>query len=66
MNCDDLDKLILLALVLTVVGDALALVAELLSQRCDRKNEFESKKSEQALLARISELEQRVSKLENP
>ncbi|MBP2636555.1 MAG: hypothetical protein H6Q72_2462 [Firmicutes bacterium] len=65
MNCDDIDKLILLALIFTVLGDALALVAELLSQDCDRKNEIENINAEQALLARISELEQRVAKLEN-
>jgi hypothetical protein len=64
MNGNNSDKLILLAIVLTVIGDALALVAELVSQHCDRKNEIESKKAEQALLARINELEQRVKKLE--
>lgn len=66
MICDDLDKLFLLALVLALISDAIALVAELLSLHCDRKNEIESKKAEQTLLARISELEQRVVKLENP
>jgi len=64
MNCDDVDKLVLLSLVFTVLGDALALVAELVSQHCDRSHELESEKAEQALLARINELEQRVSKLE--
>lgn len=64
MKCDDVNRLILLALIFTVIGDALALVAELLAQRCERKEEAEGIESEKEFIVRLKELERRISKLE--
>lgn len=64
MKCDDVDRLVLFAIVLTVIGDGLALIAELLSQRCSRQEQVESENATEVLRAKLNELEQRISKLE--
>lgn len=64
MKCDDIDKLVLASLIFTVLGDFLALVAELATKRCETTQALESKATEQALLSRLDEYERRITKLE--
>jgi len=64
MKCEDVDRLILFAIALTVIGDALAFVAELLSQRCARKEEIKNEKVGKALIARLDDFERRLRDLE--
>ena len=65
MKCEDVDRLVLLAIFLTVIGDALGFVAELLAQRCAKKEEAESEKANRALITRLDEFERRLRTLEN-
>lgn len=64
MKCEDLDNLIILALLLTVIGDALALFAELISQRCGEKEEQEKQERESTVNAELNDLRKRVALLE--
>ena len=64
LKCEDLDNLIILALLLTVIGDALALFAELISQRCDEKEEQEKQERESTVNAELNDLRKRVALLE--
>ncbi|WP_371367760.1 hypothetical protein SRRS_15790 [Sporomusa rhizae] len=64
MKCDDVDRLVLLTLILSVAVDLIALIAELVSQCCEQQEKAESEKAEKALIARLDDFERRISKLE--
>jgi hypothetical protein len=44
MKCSDVNTIIILALILTIIGDSLGLLAELLNQRCTKKEEAKAEK----------------------
>lgn len=64
MKCDVLNRLVILAIVVSLIGDVLALIAGLLSQQCSQQEKVESEKATAALQAKLNELEQRISELE--
>ena len=64
MKCDDVNRLIILALILSIMGDLIALIAELVSQRCEQQEKAEGEKAEKALTVRLDDFERRISKLE--
>lgn len=66
MKCDDLNRLIILAIVFGLIGSVLALGAELLNQRCDKKEEIQQNQEKSALNKRLDDIERRISKLEKP
>jgi NhaP-type Na+/H+ or K+/H+ antiporter len=65
MKCDDVDGLILLAIAVTILGHIIGFGAELLAQRCERKERFRNERTENALSELLTNFEQRISKLEN-
>jgi len=64
MKCSDLDTIIIFALFLTIIGDALGLFGALLSQRCTKAEKVESEKEKNALDTKLKNLEQRIVRLE--
>ena len=64
MNCNNLNRMILLAAFLVAAGDILAFFIELISQRCEKEESIKKENAEQALVARIDELERRLKELE--
>ncbi len=64
MKCHIIDDIILWALVLTVIGDSLGLLGELLNRRCDKKDELEQAKKEEKANQEIEDLRNRISLLE--
>lgn len=65
MKCDYVDRVVVLALVFTLIGDILALGSELLSQRCAEKEELVQRKEKSDLNKKLDNLERRISNLEN-
>ncbi|MCC5466935.1 hypothetical protein [Pelosinus baikalensis] len=64
MKSDDIDNIVIWAIVLTIISDALALFAELLNQRCEKKAEREQEKKEKKFNLEIENLQKRISALE--
>ncbi|MEG6585316.1 hypothetical protein [Dendrosporobacter sp. 1207_IL3150] len=64
MNCDNINKLIIFVITLTIVTDLLALFAEFFSQRCERKAEKEQQRKEKKLNDEIENLRNRIVVLE--
>ena len=64
MKCDIVDDIILWALVLTVIGDSLGLLAELLNRRCEKKDELECEKKEEKVNQELEDLRKRIALLE--
>lgn len=65
MNCNKLvNHIILWALVLTVLGDSLALVAELLNRQCEKEEEKQQAEKDRLLNQELTHLKARVAFLE--
>lgn len=64
MKCDAIDGLILLAIAVTILGHIIGFGAELLSQRCERRENKKNLRAQKDLAAILNDLEQRISKLE--
>lgn len=64
MKTDNIDKIVLLAIIFSLIGDFLGLIAEVLAQRRDRQEESKTENEKTSLLAQITKLEQRLAKLE--
>ena len=64
MKCNIIDDIILWSLVLTVIGDSLGLLAELLNRRCEKKDELEQAKKDKKANQEFEDLRNRISLLE--
>lgn len=64
MKCADIDTIIIWALILTVIGDSLGLLAELLNQKCEKKAERQQQAKEDKVNAELDDLRKRVALLE--
>lgn len=64
MKCDAVDGLILLAIAVTILGHIIGFGAELLSQRCERRENAKKQRTEKDLTEILNSLEQRINKLE--
>jgi hypothetical protein len=64
MKCEDVDKFVVFALVLTLTADIIFLVSELKNQWCDKREKAEGTKKEKELESQIKELNQRITNLE--
>ena len=64
MKCNIIDDIILWSLVLTVIGDSLGLLGELLNRRCEKKDELEQAKKEEKANQELEDLRNRISLLE--
>ncbi|MBP2631894.1 MAG: hypothetical protein H6Q70_2522 [Firmicutes bacterium] len=63
MNCDNLNKWILVSLGLGFIGDVLALFIELVDQRCEKKAETEKKRSDENISKELKELRESSNRL---
>lgn len=63
MNCDNLNKWILLSIGLVVIGDVLALFIELVNQRCEKEAEVEKGKSDENISRELKELRESSNRL---
>lgn len=63
MNCNNLNKWILLSLGLVAIGDVLALFIELVNQRCEKKAEAEREKSDENISRELKELRESSNRL---
>ena len=64
MKCNIIDDIILWSLVLTVIGDSLGLLGELLNRRCEKKDELEQAKKDKKANQEFEDLRNRISLLE--
>lgn len=64
MKCEDLDNIIIWALILTVIGDLLGLYAEVAGRRCGEIEEAEQLEKENRVNAELNDLRKRVALLE--
>lgn len=64
MKCDAVDGLILLAIAVTILGHIIGFGAELLSQRCERRENAKNHRAQKDLTEILNDLERRISKLE--
>jgi peptidoglycan hydrolase CwlO-like protein len=64
MKSDDIDNIIIWAIVLTIIVDSLVLFAELLNQRCEKKAEREQEEKEKKFNLEVENLQKRISALE--
>lgn len=64
MKCDAIDGLILLAIAVTILGHIIGFGAELLSQRCERRENAKNQRAEKDLTEILNNFERRISKLE--
>jgi biopolymer transport protein ExbB/TolQ len=64
MKCNNIDTIILWALILTAAGDLVALFAELLNQRCEKKAEQERQRKEEIMSLELESLRRRIAILE--
>jgi uncharacterized protein YhaN len=64
MKCDNINDIIISAIVLTVIADSLALFAELINQRCEDKAEREQQRKEEKVNQEIENLRKRIALLE--
>lgn len=64
MKSEDIDKLVLLAVIFTFLGDAIALFTELANRRLKKHEDNETQKSEQLIVSKLHELERRIQTLE--
>ncbi|WP_312335271.1 hypothetical protein [Anaerospora hongkongensis] len=64
MKCDAIDGLILLAIAVTILGHIIGFGAELLAQRCERRENKKNLRAQKDLAAILNDLEQRIGKLE--
>ncbi|MBP2657500.1 MAG: hypothetical protein H6Q69_532 [Firmicutes bacterium] len=64
MKSDDIDKIVIWAIVLAIIADSLVLFAELLNQRCEKKAEREQEEKEKNFNLEIENLQKRISALE--
>ncbi|MDD4600168.1 hypothetical protein SDC9_04025 [bioreactor metagenome] len=65
MKCENIDNIVVLALVLTVIGDSLGLLAELMNQRCEKKAERQQQEKETRINEELDALRKRIALLEN-
>lgn len=65
MKCDAVDNLILLAIAVTILGHIIGFGAELLSQRCERRETAKNQRAEKDLTEILNNFEQRIRKLES-
>jgi predicted RNase H-like nuclease (RuvC/YqgF family) len=63
MNCDNLNKWILLSIGLVAIGDVLAFFIELTNQRCEKQDEAERKKSDENISRELKELRESSNRL---
>lgn len=63
MNCDNLNKWILLSIGLVAIGDVLAFFIELVNQRCEKEAEAEKKKSDENISNELIELRESLNKV---
>lgn len=64
MKTDNIDNIVLMAVIVSLIGDILALIAAVLVQRRNRQKESQNENEKKSLLAQVKELELRVAKLE--
>lgn len=64
MKCDDVNRIAVLAIVFALIGDILALGAELLSQRCAKNEEVGKTRETADLNKKLADFERRISRLE--
>lgn len=65
MNCNGLSKLLLCSIIFTVIGDLLAFFAELLNQKCDKKEKRDQQRKEETLSQELDSLRKRIVVLES-
>lgn len=63
MNCENVDRWIILGLVLVLISDLIFLIAEVVSQNCDEQEEKERQEQEKKTEEEISDLRKEVSAL---
>jgi hypothetical protein len=63
MNCDNLNKWILISIGLVAIGDVLAFFIELVNQRCEKKVEVEKEKSDENVSKELKELRESSNRL---
>jgi hypothetical protein len=63
MNCDNLNKWILISIGLVAIGDVLAFFIELVNQRCEKKAEVEKEKSDENISKELKELRESSNRL---
>ena len=64
MKCNSVDNIVIGALVLTIVADCCALFAELVNQRCEKKEKQEQQKKEKNVNWEMNDLRKRITLLE--
>lgn len=64
MKCDNLDNIVILALVFSLLSDLFALFAGLVNRKCNKQNEQQQKKTEKKVQQELADLRQRVALLE--
>lgn len=63
MNCDNLNKWILLSIGLVAIGDVLAFCIELVNQECEKKAEAEKGKNDENISKELKELRESSNRL---
>jgi hypothetical protein len=63
MNCDNLNKWILISIGLVAIGDVLAFFVELVNQRCEKKAEAEKEKNDENISKELKELRESSNRL---
>lgn len=64
MKCDDLNKLVLWTLVISIISDLIFLFIEIMNQRCDAKTEKEQTEKERLVNRELAELRSQISTLQ--
>lgn len=64
MKCDDLNKLVLWTLVISIISDVIFLFIEIMNQRCDEKTEKEKTEKERLVNHELAELRSQISTLQ--
>jgi len=64
MKLDTINNIVIWAILFTIIGDSLALIAELLNQKSEEKAERDTKVKEEKLNQELENLRQRITFLE--